>query len=295
MAGSRRRARVPRLLRFHGRISREHRVSREYRVKRDARTVAAHRRAHQGNQRNQPSQHSRRGQYRGQGRQQAGERRGRPGRRGGQPDHREHPEAGDAVRHPPGGRRADDRREDGQHHQDPADQDELVVRAELGDGEVLQPRRREVDLQLADRHHRRPAGAGEPGHELPHAQRGARGQQPRDGAQTRAPSVPPTHSHVLYSVRARRGFGRPGNNRATFQTLPAPATNISYDHVSPGGRHPGAPRSRGQPRTPGDPLGDPPGDVLGAQIRLVARGDAGAFERRSTSRSPRRCSAWSGG
>ena len=39
-------------------------------------------------------------------------------------------------------------------HQDPADQDELVVRAELTDGEVLQPGRREVDLQLADHHHR---------------------------------------------------------------------------------------------------------------------------------------------
>ena len=33
---------------------------------------------------------------------------------------------------------------------------------------------------------------------------------------------PPTHSHALYSVRRRRGFGRPGNNRATFQTPAAP-------------------------------------------------------------------------
>ncbi len=46
--------------------------------------------------------------------------------------------------------------------------------------------------------------------------------------------------------------------------------------ASPGGRPPGAPRSRGGP-TPPDPLGDPPGD-LGAQIRLVARGDAAAFD-----------------
>jgi RNA polymerase sigma-70 factor (ECF subfamily) len=46
--------------------------------------------------------------------------------------------------------------------------------------------------------------------------------------------------------------------------------------VSPGGRPPGAPRSRGG-STPPDPLGDPPG-TLGAQIRLVARGDAGAFD-----------------
>ena len=50
--------------------------------------------------------------------------------------------------------------------------------------------------------------------------------------------------------------------------------------VSPGGRPPGAPRSRGAgpPDPLGDPLGDPPGDDLGEQIRLVARGDAGAFE-----------------
>jgi RNA polymerase sigma-70 factor, ECF subfamily len=49
--------------------------------------------------------------------------------------------------------------------------------------------------------------------------------------------------------------------------------------VSPGGRPPGAPRSRGAgpPDPLGDPLGDPAGD-LGAQIRLVARGDAGAFD-----------------
>ena len=159
----------------------------------------------------QQVEHCHRGGGRGQGGQQAGDRRVRPRRRRGQPDRREHRDAGHAVGHPPGGRRADQGRERAQHDHDPGDQDELVVRAELGDGEVLQPWRREVDLQLADHHHRRPAGPGQPGHELPHAQRHARGQHPRDGAESRAPRVQaphPAQGHDVYSARSPRRFGR---------------------------------------------------------------------------------------
>ena len=156
----------------------------------------------------QQLEHCYRGGGRGQGGQQARDRGVRPGRRGGQPDRREHRDAGHAVGHPPDGRRADQGRERAQHDHDPGDQDELVVRAELGDGEVLQPRRREVDLQLADHHHRRSAGPGQPGHELPHAQRRARGQHPRDGAESRAPRVrAPSPLKVMMSIRRGR---RPG-------------------------------------------------------------------------------------
>ena len=73
-----------------------------------------------------------------------------------------------------------------------------------------------VDLQLADHHHLRAAGTGQPGQKLTHAPRCARGQHPGDGAEARAPPVqappgtPPAHAHDGYSVPSRRRFGRPG-------------------------------------------------------------------------------------
>ncbi len=166
------------------------------------------RRADQGNE---DAKDGRRGCRRGHGRQQAGEAGGGAGRGGGQPDDREHRQPGHADPKPPRGLHPDQGREQGDHHEDAAHQDEFVVRTEVGDGEVLQPRRREIDLQLTDRDHGRSAGPCEAGHELPHAQRGGGGQQAGDSAAARATRVcsAPLRLHVLYSVRRWRGFAVP--------------------------------------------------------------------------------------
>jgi hypothetical protein len=64
-----------------------------------------------------------------------------------------------------------------------------------------------------------PFGAGQSGHELPHAERGGGGQHARDSAQARPAAWPghrwdPVRSpscHVLYSLRPGAGFAGPGD------------------------------------------------------------------------------------
>ncbi len=126
----------------------------------------------------QPGQRRGGGGRADQRRQRAGRAGSRPGHRGDHADQREHPEAGQAEPQAAGGGRADHGCDHGQHDQDPADQQLLVVRPERGDGEVLDRRRGEVDRQVADRDHRRGVRRGERGHQLPGAQRQRPGQHP---------------------------------------------------------------------------------------------------------------------
>ena len=83
-------------------------------------------------------------------------------------------QAGQAVAEPAHGQAAQHGREQREHHQNAADQYELVVRAELTDCEILQRGRGEVDLQLTHGHHRGATSTGD-----------ARGQR---GARLRGPS-----------------------------------------------------------------------------------------------------------
>ena len=93
-----------------------------------------------------------------------------PGQRGDNADQDENGQPGHAVGDPAHGQDPDGRREDGQDDQDPAHQDDLVVRAERADGEVLDRRGSEVDGQLPDGHDRRAAGADQAGDQLGDAQ-----------------------------------------------------------------------------------------------------------------------------
>ena len=65
----------------------------------------------------------------------------------------------------------DQRRVQGEHDEDAAEQHGLVVGAERGDGEVFDRRRREIDGGLADRQHWRALRNGEAGGELSRADR----------------------------------------------------------------------------------------------------------------------------
>ena len=78
------------------------------------------------------------------------------------------------------------RRERGQHHQDPDQQRVLVIGAERRDGKVFDRGRREIDGSLADRVRRRALRNGKAGHELGHAHRDRRGEQPGQGPGERA-------------------------------------------------------------------------------------------------------------
>ena len=91
-----------------------------------------------------------------------------------QADEGEQPEPPHAEREPAHRQDADHRGVQGEHHQDAAEQHGLVRRAERGDGEVLDRRRREVDGGLADREHRRALRRGQPGDELRRADRDRR-------------------------------------------------------------------------------------------------------------------------
>jgi hypothetical protein len=128
----------------------------------------------------------------------------RTGDRGGHAQHAEDGQPGQAVAEPAQRQHPGRDGERGEHHEDPGHQDLLVVAADVGDHEVLHRNRRQVDGDLAHRHHRAARRPDDPGYYLSDAQRGCGGDKSGHGTSqcpSRRGTARPVPGHALYSRR----------------------------------------------------------------------------------------------
>ncbi len=125
----------------------------------------------------QPAQRVRPGQRADERRQHVHRRSVRPGQRASQADNSEDGQAGVTIAEPPHRGHAEARGQYREHDQHADDQRLLVVRAERGDGEVLDRGRSIVDGQAADRRHRRALGPAYPSDKLGHPEGDPGGEQ----------------------------------------------------------------------------------------------------------------------
>lgn len=144
------------------------------------------------------------------------------------PDHREDDQARQAEIEPAHGLHADQRGKKGQHHQNAAEQDELVIGAECADGKVLQARRGEADRDLLHRDHRRGAGAHDPGHQLSDPDRDRGGQQADDGTKPSAAGVS-INDHDVNSAPNPPRIGPPGPGWLRYLHNSPSRTLIGYE------------------------------------------------------------------
>ena len=145
----------------------------------------------------------------------------------GHAERAEHRQPRQADPEPANRQHPDHRGEDRELHHDPRQEHVLVVAAEVGDREVLQRYRRQVDRDAADRDHRAAERAGDPGHQLRHPERDRRRQEPGQRAPDREPEhapdadLVPSDHHGPSSERPDRQIGRTRARGADRTVRPA--------------------------------------------------------------------------